>query len=123
MLSVSENTAIGHSIATYRVVSAGGADVSGAVFEFTLEGDDAGNYRIDSRSGELSTASWLDFETDVSDVISVTASSESMRAGLEVTVNILNIEDSDDFLRVFKANPVPGEYQGNPQHALDDGYP
>ena len=45
------------------------------------------------------------------------------RATLDVTVNIEDVEDSVSTLSVSKANPVPGEYQGNPEHALDDPRP
>ena len=122
-VSVLENTAIGDSIATYRVVTATGADVSGEVFTFSLVGDDAYKYTIDSRSGELFTAAWLDFETDVSDTIFVFASSETVEVGLNVTVNVVNVEDSVSTVQVSKANPVPGVYQGNPEHALDESVP
>ena len=111
-LSVYENTAIGESIATYRVVTAGGADVSGTVFAFSLEGDDADKYAIDSRSGELFTASWVDYETDTSDTITVVASRGDERAILDVTVNIENVDDSVSTVSVSKANPVPGGESG-----------
>ena len=118
-LSVHENTAIGTSIAFYRVVTSTGADVSGEVYSFSLEGEDAGKYRIDSRSGELFTAAWLDYETDVSDTFLVYASSDTAGVGLDVTVSIVNLEDSVSTLSVSKANPVPGVGRGNPEHALD----
>ena len=88
-----------------------------------LEGDDAGKYSIDPHTGDLSTAAWLDFETDVSDTIFVFASSETAGAGLKVTVNVVDVEDSVSTLRVSKANPVPGIGRGNPEHALDDAPP
>ena len=119
-LSVHENTAIGTSIAFYRVVTSTGADVSGEVYSFSLEGEDAGKYRIDSRSGELFTATWLDYETDVSDTFLVFASSDTAAVGLDVTVSIENVEDSVSTVSVDKANPVPGVGRGNPGHALDD---
>ena len=122
-LSVLENTAIGESIATYRVVTDGGADVSGTAFEFRLAGPDAHKYLIDSRSGELFTAAWLDYETDTSDTFTVVAAGGAGAAILEVTVNIQNVEDSVSTISISKANPVPGVNQGNPEHALDQPYP
>ena len=119
-LSVHENTAIGTSIAFYKVVTSTGADVSGEVYSFSLEGEDAGKYRIDSRSGELFTAAWLDYETDVSDTFLVYASSDTAGVGLDVTVSIENVEDSVSTISISKANPVPGVSQGDPEHALDD---
>ena len=122
-LSVHENTAIGTSIAFYRVVTSTGADVSGEVYSFSLEGEDADKYTIDSQSGELFTAAWLDYETDVSDTFLVYASSDTAGVGLDVRVSIENVEDSVSTIRISKANPVPGVHQGNLEHALDDGYP
>ena len=119
-LSVHENTAIGTSIAFYKVVTSTGADVSGEVYSFSLEGEDAGKYRIDSRSGELFTAAWLDYETDVSDTFLVYASSDTAGVGLDVRVSIENVEDSVSTISISKANPVPGVSQGDPEHALDD---
>ena len=121
-LSVRENTAIGTSIAFYRVVTPTGADVSGEVYSFSLEGEDAGKYRIDSRSGELFTAAWLDYETDVSDTFLVYASSDTTGVGLDVRVSIENVEDSVSTISISKANPVPGVGRGNPEHALDEPY-
>ena len=118
-LSVLENTAIGESVATYRVVTAGGADVSGTTFSFSLAGADVDKYAIDSRSGELFTAAWLDYETDTTDSITVVAAGGSRAAILHVTVNVENVEDSVSTIRISKANPVPGVGQGNPEHALD----
>ncbi len=122
-LSVHENTALGTSIAFYRVVTSTGADVSGEVYSFALEGGDADNYRIDSRSGELFTAAWLDYETDNADAITVVVFNGSTKATLDVTVSIGNVEDSISTVRVSKANPVPGVNQGNPGHALDELFP
>ena len=123
VISVWENTAIGTSIATYWVETSTGTVAPGEEFTFNLEGDDAGKYSIDPHTGDLSTAAWLDFETDVSDTIFVFASSETAGAGLKVTVNVVDVEDSVSTLRVSKANPVPGIGRGNPEHALDDAPP
>ena len=114
-LSVRENTAIGTSIAFYRVVTS-----TGGVYSFTLEGDDGDKYTIDSLSGELFTEAWLDYETDITDAITVVAYNGSARATLDVTVSIRNVEDSVSTISISKANPVLGASQGNAGHALDD---
>ena len=78
---------------------------------------------IDPMTGELFTAQWIDYETDAIDMFTVVVSGGVHRAILEVTVNIEDVEDSVSILSVSKANPVPGVYQGNPEHALDDPRP
>ncbi|CAI8053900.1 LRR receptor-like serine/threonine-protein kinase ERECTA [Geodia barretti] len=82
------------------------ADLSGVNLVFSIAGTDSGKYRIDPMTGELFTAQWIDYETDAIDMFTVVVS-----------------EDSVSTLSVSKANPVPGVYQGNPEHALDDPRP
>ena len=120
VLSVHENTGIGTFVVTYRVIVSPTADLSGVNLVFSIEGTDSGKYRIDAISGELFTAQWIDYETDAIDMFTVVVSGGVHRATLDVTVNIEDVEDSVSTLRVSKANPVPGVYQGNPEHVLDD---
>ena len=119
VLSVHENTGIGTFVVTYRVIVSPTADISGVNFVFSIEGADSGKYRIDPMTGELFTAQWIDYETDAIDMFTVVVSGGVHRATLDVTVNIEDVEDSVSTLQVSKANPVPGVYQGNPEHALD----
>ena len=120
VLSVHENTGIGTFVVTYRVIVSPTADISGVNFVFSIEGADSGKYRIDPMTGELFTAQWIDYETDAIDMFTVVVSGGVHRATLDVTVNIEDVEDSVSTLQVSKANPVPGVYQGNPEHVLDD---
>ena len=119
VLSVYENTNIGTFVVTYRVIVSPTADIFGVNFVFSIEGADSGKYRIDPMTGELFTALWIDYETDAIDMFTVVVSGGVHRATLDVTVNIEDVEDSVSTLQVSKANPVPGVYQGNPEHALD----
>ena len=119
-LLVREGTSIGTHLVTYRVIVSPTADLSGVNLVFSIEGADSGKYRIDPMTGELFTAQWIDYETNAIDMFTVVVSGGVHRATLDVTVNIEDVEDSVSTLRVSKANPVPGVYQGNPEHALDD---
>ena len=121
VLLVREGTSIGTHLAIYRaIIVSATADLSGVNFVFSIEGTDSGKYRIDPMTGELFTAQWIDYETDAIDMFTVVVSGGVHRATLDVTVNIEDVEDSVSTLQVSKANPVPGVYQGNPEHVLDD---
>ena len=120
VLLVREGTSIGTHLVTYRAIVSPTADLSEVNLVFSLEGTDSGKYRIDPKTGELFTDQWIDYETDAIDMFTLVVSGGAHRASLDVTVNIEDVEDSVSTLRVRKANPVPGVYQGNPEHALDD---
>ena len=118
-LLVREGTSIGTHLVTYRAIVSPTADLSGVNLVFSIAGTDSGKYRIEPITGELFTAQWIDYETDAIDMFTVVVSGGVHRATLEVTVNIGDVEDSVSTLQVSKANPVPGVYQGNPEHVLD----
>ena len=120
---VRERTSIGTHLVTYRAIVSPTADLSGVNLVFSIEGTDSGKYRIEPITGELFTTQWIDYETDVIDMFTVVVSRGVHSATLDVTVNIEDVEDSVSTLSVSKANPVPGVYQGNPEHALDDPRP
>ena len=123
VLLVREGTSIGTHLVTYRAIVSPTADLSGVNLVFSIAGTDSGKYRIDPKTGELFTDQWIDYETDAIDMFTLVVSGGAHRASLDVTVNIEDVEDSVSTLRVRKANPVPGVYQGNPEHALDDPRP
>ena len=118
-LLVREGTSIGTHLVTYREIVSPTADLSGVNLVFSIAGTDSGKYRIDPKTGELFTDQWIDYETDAIDMFTLVVSGGAHRASLDVTVNIEDVEDSVSTLRVSKANPVPGVYQGNPEHVLD----
>ena len=119
VLLVREGTSIGTHLVTYRAIVSPTADLSGVNLVFSIAGTDSGKYRIEPITGELFTAQWIDYETDAIDMFTVVVSGGVHRATLDVTVNIEDVEDSVSTLSVSKANPVPGVYQGNPEHVLD----
>ena len=123
VLLVREGTSIGTHLVTYRAIVSPTVDLSGVNLVFSIAGTDSGKYRIEPITGELFTAQWIDYETDAIDMFTVVVSGGVHRATLDVTVNIEDVEDSVSTLSVSKANPVPGVYQGNPEHALDDPRP
>ena len=123
VLLVREGTSIGTHLVTYRAIVSPTADLSEVNLVFSIAGTDSGKYRIEPITGELFTAQWIDYETDAIDMFTVVVSGGAHRASLDVTVNIEDVEDSVSTLSVSKANPVPGVYQGNPEHALDDPRP
>ena len=123
VLLVREGTSIGTHLVTYRAIVSPTADLSGVNLVFSIAGTDSGKYRIDPMTGELFTAQWIDYETDAIDMFTVVVFGGVHSATLDVTVNIEDVEDSVSTLSVSKANPVPGVYQGNPEHALDDPRP
>ena len=119
VLLVREGTSIGTHLVTYRAIVSPTADLSDVNLVFSIEGTDSGKYRIEPITGELFTAQWIDYETDAIDMFTVVVSGGVHSATLDVTVNVEDVEDSVRTLRVSKANPVPGVYQGNPEHVLD----
>ena len=123
VLLVREGTSIGTHLVTYRAIVSPTADLSGVNLVFSIAGTDSGKYRIEPITGELFTAQWIDYETDAIDMFTVVVFGGVHSATLDVTVNIEDVEDSISTLSVSKANPVPGVYQGNPEHALDDPRP
>ena len=123
VLLVREGTSIGTHLVTYRAIVSPTVDLSEVNLVFSLEGTDSGKYRIDPKTGELFTDQWIDYETDAIDMFTVVVFGGVHSATLDVTVNIEDVEDSVSTLSVSKANPVPGVYQGNPEHALDDPRP
>ena len=120
VLLVREGTSIGTHLVTYRAIVSPTADLSGVNLVFSIAGTDSGKYRIDPMTGELFTAQWIDYETDAIDMFTVVVFGGVHSATLDVTVNIEDVEDSVSTLRVSKANPVPGVYQGNPEHAFGE---
>ena len=117
-LSVSEAALPGTLLATYTATGTDAASQPILTFLFGLEGSDSRKYRIDSGTGELYTAQWLDYDTDTADTVTVVVSDGTRRETLDVTINVEDEGESDRISDVSKANPVLGTH-GNPGHALD----
>ncbi len=69
--SVAENTAAGMAIGDPVAAT----DEDGDALTYTLWGDDAGSFGIDPATGQLMTSAALDYETQMSYTVTVTASS------------------------------------------------
>ena len=85
--SVAENTAAGTAIGDPVAAT----DEDGDALTYTLWGDDAGSFGIDSATGQLMTSAALDYETKMSYTVTVTASSgkaDEMDAMTTVTINV-----------------------------------
>ena len=85
--SVAENTAAGAAIGD----PVAAADEDGDALTYTLWGDDAGSFGIDSATGQLMTSAALDYETKMSYTVTVTASSgkaDEMDAMTTVTISV-----------------------------------
>ena len=84
--SVAENTDAGMAIGDPVAAT----DVDGDALTYTLGGDDAGSFTIDS-TGQLMTSAALDYETKASYTVTVTASSgkaDEVDAMTTVTINV-----------------------------------
>ncbi len=85
--SVAENTAAGTAIGDPVAAT----DEDGDALTYTLWGDDAGSFGIDSATGQLMTSAALDYETKMSYTVTVTASSgkaDEMDAMTTVTISV-----------------------------------
>ena len=84
--SVAENTAAGQNIGD--AVAATDVD-SNTTLLYTLSGADASSFSIVSTSGQLQTNAALDYETDTSYSVTITASDGSLEDSIDVTINVI----------------------------------
>ena len=91
--SVAENTVAGTAIGT--VVSA--TDANNDPLTYTLGGDDAASFDIDSMTGQLKTNAALDFETKSSYSVTVTATDDSEASNNSVSITVtINVTDVNE---------------------------
>ena len=88
-ISVVENTAAGENIG--EPIEA--TDVDGDTLTYTLGGDDAASFDIAMSTGQLMTKAELDFETDDSYTVTVTASDGTAEATITVTIMVTNMDE------------------------------
>ena len=92
--SVLENTGTGLDIGS--AVSA--TDADGDTLSYSLGGTDASTFSIDSFTGQLSTSSSLDYETQNSYSVFVNVSdSQGSSASITVTINVTNVNEAPVF--------------------------
>ncbi len=93
--SVAENTASGQNIGT--PVAATDKN-SGDTLTYTLGGDDATSFSIDSTTGQLQTSAALDYETKNSYSVTITASDGNDGSdSINVTINVTDVNDAPTF--------------------------
>ena len=77
---------------TVEVVASDGIDSARITLTYTLGGNDAGSFSINSSSGQISTAAVLDYETKNSYTVTVTATdSGSLTDTIAVTINVTDV--------------------------------
>ena len=120
--AVNENTGSGADIGS--AVSA--TDTDGDTLSYSLSGNDAASFSIDSGSGQIRTNSSLDYETK--DSYSVTVNVSDGQGGSDstsVTINITDVNESPEFLdgtettRTIAENIVAGINIGTAVSATD----
>ena len=121
--SVSETTKPGTVIGTYTLTD---VDTVGKPSLSIGANSDAG-YKVERQTGDatkwdLKTTVWLDADTNPSDTVNLMASDgiAAHNQNLEVTITILDTDDSISNIYRSKANPLPGGRMGDPDAALAD---
>ena len=87
--SVAENTAIGQEIGT----AVAATDTENDTLTYTLSGNDASLFDIDSTTGQLKTNSALDYETKSSYTVTVTVSDGNLTDTITVTINVTDVQE------------------------------
>ncbi len=88
--SVAENTAAGENIGT----PVAAVDQENDTLMYTLSGDDASSFSIDSETGQLKTKAALDYETKTSYSVTITVSDGSLTDTIAVTINVTDVDDN-----------------------------
>ena len=120
--SVQENTSSGVDIGS--AVSA--TDDDGDDLSYSLGGTDAALFSIDASTGQLSTSSSLNYETEDSYSVTITASDGSLVDSIDVTIDIIDVNDAPVFTvgsstsRIFAEDAAIGVNVGAPVIATDD---
>ncbi len=121
--SIAENTAANTNIGD--AVSA--TDPDDDTLTYTLEGTDAASFDIVSTSGQLKTKSALDYETNASYTVTITASDGNLSDSITVTINVTNVDenrapvftDGNSTTRSVAENTDAGTNIGTPVAATD----
>ncbi len=121
--TIAENTATGTNIGTPVAAT----DADNDTLTYSLDGDDAAAFRIVSTSGQLQTSAALDYETQSSYSVTVSASDViGLSDSITVTINITDANealpsftDGDSTTRAVAENAASGESIGLPVTATD----
>ena len=118
--SVAENTVAGVNIG-----SPVAATDTGDTLTYTLEGDDAASFSIESTTGQLKTKAALNHETQKGYKVRVAASDGRLRGTIEVTIDVTDVNDAPVFATDSTQRAIPrgtpaGQNIGTPVSATDE---
>ena len=123
--TVAENAAFGVNIGT----AINATDADNDTLTYTLSGIDAASFSINSSTGQLTSKSALDYETQTAYSVTVTVSDGSLTDTITVTINVTDVDDSPADTGVCQVGDVlaPGEsctYPGTDAtfSVLDNGH-
>ena len=88
--TVAENTAAGINIGTPVVAT----DADSDTLTYSLSGEDADTFSIDTTTGQLKTRATLDYETKTTYTVTITVSDGSLTDTIAVTINITDIDET-----------------------------
>ena len=86
--NTSANTDVGNPVTA--------TDVDSDPLRYTLEGDDASSFTIDSASGQISTRSGADYNYEVDDRYSITVKADDNRGGAATISVLITLNDVDE---------------------------
>ena len=92
---VAENTAAGMNIGAAITAT----DADDDTLTYSLSGDDAASFDIDTATGQLMTSAALDFETQASYTVEVTASDGTDSATVTVTIMVTDLDEDSAVVR------------------------
>ena len=93
--TVAENTAAGEDIGAPVAAT----DADDDTLTYSLSGDDMASFTIDAGTGQLMTSAALDFETQASYTVEVTASDGTDTATVDVTIMVTDLDEDTALVR------------------------
>ena len=120
--SVAENTVAGINIGSPVAAT----DLNtGDTLTYTLEGDDAASFSIESTTGQLKTLAALNHETQKVYKVRVAASDGRLRGTIEVTIDVTDVNDAPVFATDSTERAIPrgtpaNQNIGTPVSATDE---
>ncbi len=105
--TVAENTAAGENIGTAYSAT----DVDGDTLTYSLSGQDAAAFGIDTATGQLKTSAALDYETKTIYSVTIVVSDSGLTDTITVTINITDVDELPAIIPVCQVGSVlePGQ--------------
>ena len=95
--------------------------VDGDLLLYTLSGDDAGSFKIDRESGQITTAMKLDYETKDSYMVVVTATDPSGATDtIDVNISVLDVNDKPVIALGAAENTAPAFTAATATRSVDE---